>query len=204
MTQLTVALLAVSVLYATVWPHELGHSAVAYLSGCKANWWQTDTSWFLWGSWGGDIDYDCLRARGGAALGLTEFAGIAVNLALLTLTLVVARSRRLGSSRWILVGAVLWALANYAEAFSYLVLNTVLLKSDMKTVVDQSGLSRWIWSALGVLGAVVFARTLAPPVQAAATLLATRHVPARMWAILFILYTAAVGSAMGAARLVLT
>ena len=204
MTHLTVALLAVAVLYATVWPHELGHSAVAFLSGCKANWWQTDTSWFLWGSWGGDIDYDCLRARDDAALGLTELAGTAVNLILLTLTLVVARSRRLASSRWLLVGAVLWALANYAEAFSYLVLNTVLLKSDMKTVVYESGVSRWVWSALGVLGAVVFARALAPPAQTAATLLATRHVSARTWAILFVLYTAAVGSAMGAARLVLT
>lgn len=204
MTQLTVALLAVAVLYATVWPHELGHSAAAFLLGCKTNWWQTDTSWFLWGSWGGDIDYDCLRARGGAALGLTEFAGTAVNLALLTLTLIVARSRRLASSRWILVGALLWALANYAEAFSYLVLNTVLLKSDMKTVVDQSGVSRWIWSVLGVLGAVVFARSLALPAQTAATLLATRLLPARTWAILFVLYTAAVASAMAAARLVLT
>lgn len=31
------------------------------------------------------------------------------------------------------------------EAFSYLVLNTIVLKSDMKTVVYESGVSRWVW-----------------------------------------------------------
>jgi hypothetical protein len=84
---LLVAILSVAVLYATIWPHELGHSAAAFLFGCKSNWWETDTSWFLWGSWGGGIDYDCLRERGGPALGITEFAGIAVNLALLGIAL---------------------------------------------------------------------------------------------------------------------
>jgi hypothetical protein len=162
MKQSVVALLAIAVLYATIWPHELGHSIGAFLSGCKANWWQTDTSWFLWGSWGGDIDYDCLRARGGPALGLTEFAGIAVNFLLLALALTVARSRRLAppSREWVLVGSVLWALANYAEAFSYLVLNTIVLRSDMKTVVYESGVSRWVWCGAGVLGAIVCARAL--------------------------------------------
>jgi hypothetical protein len=206
MTQSIVALLAIAVLYATIWPHELGHSIGAFLSGCKANWWQTDTSWFLWGSWGGDIDYDCLRAHGGPALGLTEFAGIAVNFLLLALALTVARSRRLAppSREWVLVGSVLWALANYAEAFSYLVLNTIVLESDMKTVVFESGVSRWVWCGAGVLGAIACARLLAAPTRSAAAALATPRISSRAWAWLFALYTVAVGSAMGAARLVLT
>lgn len=204
MTHFKVALIAIAVLYATVWPHELGHSAAAYLSGCKANWWRTDTSWFLWGSWGGDIDYDCLSARGGAALGLTEFAGTAVNLALLALASVLARSGRLASSRWILVGSVLWALANYAEAFSYLVLNTVVLKSDMKAVVYESGVNRWIWFGFGVAGAIGFGRALATPIRSAAAELATHRVSARTWWTLFVLYATLVGLAMGTARMVLT
>ena len=32
-----VALLSIAVLYATIWPHELGHSVGAFLFGCKAN-----------------------------------------------------------------------------------------------------------------------------------------------------------------------
>ena len=206
MKQSIVAVLAITVLYATIWPHELGHSIAAFLSGCKASWWQTDTSWFLWGSWGGDIDYDCLRARGGPALGLTEFAGIAVNLLLLALALTISRSRRLATSsrEWVLVGSVLWALANYAEAFSYLVLNTIVLKSDMKIVVYESGVSRWVWCGAGVLGAIACARALAAPTRSAATALATPRISSRTWAWLFVLYTVAVGSAMGAARLVLT
>ena len=206
MKQSVVALLAIAVLYATIWPHELGHSIGAFLSGCKANWWQTDTSWFLWGSWGGDIDYDCLRARGGPALGLTEFAGIAVNFLLLALALTVARSRRLAtpSREWVLVGSVLWALANYAEAFSYLVLNTIVLKSDMKTVVYEAGVSRWAWCGAGVLGAIACARAMTAPTRSAAATLATPRMSSRTWAWLFALYTVAVASAMGAARLVLT
>jgi hypothetical protein len=204
--QLGVALLAIAVLYATIYPHELAHSAVAFIFDCKANWWQTDTSWFLWGSWGGDIDYDCLRARGGPALGLTEFAGIGVNLALFAVALMVSRSRQLASPsyRWALVGFVLWGLANYAEAFSYLVLNTLILKSDMQTVVQESGVNRWVWSAAGGLGALACARALATPAQSVAAALATPRISRRAWAWLLALYTVAVGSAMAAARLVLT
>jgi hypothetical protein len=206
MRETGVAVLAIAVLYATIWPHELGHSAAAFVAGCKANWWQTDTSWFLWGSWGGDIDYDCLHARSGPALGLTEFAGIAVNLLLLAVALIVSRWHRLAwsSHRWILVGFVLWGLANYAEAYSYLVLNTLILKSDMKTVVQESGVSRWLWSGAGVLGAVACARALATPVQSMAAALATRRISRRGWLWLLGLYAAAVGLTMAAARLVLT
>ena len=79
------SVLAIGVLYITIWPHELGHSVVAYLYRCKANPWQTDVSWFLWDSWAGPVDYACLQARGAAALGLTDFAGIGVNFILLGL-----------------------------------------------------------------------------------------------------------------------
>lgn len=81
----------IGALYVTIWPHELAHSAMAYLWGCKANWWQTDMSWYLWGSLAGRVDWDCLGARKGLALGLTGFAGIAINLFFLGLAGVVAR-----------------------------------------------------------------------------------------------------------------
>ncbi|HEX4803132.1 MAG TPA: hypothetical protein VFV14_06455, partial [Myxococcaceae bacterium] len=89
----SLTLIAVGALYLTIWPHELGHSLVAYLYGCKANWWQTDTSWFLWGSQGGAIDYACLDRRGRAALGMTDFGGIAVNLILLALAVLQTEPR---------------------------------------------------------------------------------------------------------------
>src|SRR5690349_17501240 len=104
-----VVVVAVGVLYLTVWPHELGHATGAYLYHCKANWWQTDTSWYLWSSWGGrygnhEIDYECLRAHGGPAFAMTEFAGIAVNLFLFGMAPVVGcwwRSDPTGNgTRW--------------------------------------------------------------------------------------------------------
>ena len=44
------AVLAVAAVYLAVWPHELGHSLVAHLYGCKADRWRTDTRWYLAGS----------------------------------------------------------------------------------------------------------------------------------------------------------
>ena len=36
-SNLTFVLVATGVLHATIWPHEVGHSASAHLSGCQAN-----------------------------------------------------------------------------------------------------------------------------------------------------------------------
>jgi hypothetical protein len=206
---LAAAFLAIGALYLTIWPHELGHSGVAWLYACKANWWQTDTSWLLWSSWAGPVDYPCLQARGGAALGLTEFAGIGVNLLLLGLAPVLGRWWRpraapRAAGAMVRVATVFWALANYAEAFSYLVLNTLWPSSDMKTVVLESGVSRWAWFAMGLSGAVLIGRALAGPLRSAAVQLEGPRLSRRAWLVIFAGYVAAVSLAMGAARIVLT
>jgi hypothetical protein len=74
----------------------------------------------------------------------------------------------------------------------------------MKAVVHESGVSRWIFFGSGVLAAVAFARGLSAPARVAAARLATGRVSARSWLVLFVLYAITVGSAMGAARLLLT
>jgi len=134
-------------LYATIWPHELGHSVAAYLFGCKANWWQTNM--------------------------------------------------------WLFVGTVFWALANYAEAFSYLVLNTLWLSSDMNMVVLESGVDRWLWLAFGLAAAVFVWKWLLGPLRSAADLLESPRVSRRMWLGIFAGYVGAISVAMGAARIVL-
>jgi hypothetical protein len=209
MRGLPATFLAIGALYLTIWPHELGHSGVAYLYGCKANWWQTDTSWLLWSSWAGPVDYPCLQAKGGAALGLTEFAGIGVNLVLLGLAPLLGRWWRPrpapgSAGAWVLVATVFWALANYAEAFSYLILNTLWLSSDMKTVVLEAGVSRWAWLAVGLAAAVLVGRTLRGPLRSAAVLLEGARLSRRAWLVIFVGYVTAVSLAMGAARIVLT
>ncbi len=134
-------------MYATIWPHELGHSVAAYLFGCKANWWQTNM--------------------------------------------------------WLFVGTVFWALANYAEAFSYLVLNTLWLSSDMNMVVLESGVDRWLWLAFGLAAAVFVWKWLLGPLRSAADLLESPRVSRRMWLGIFAGYVGAISVAMGAARIVL-
>jgi hypothetical protein len=201
---------AVGAVFLAVWPHEVGHSVVAYLFGCKESWWRTNVSWFLFNSQGGTIDYACLAARGHGALGLTEFGGIAVNLLLLgALTLGLrggARSdleARGDLTRFGFVAAFVWALANYAEAFSYLVLNAILLKSDMETVVTESGVSRWVWLAAGSALAVAFARALRKPARRAAGILAGATGSGPSWSRRFVIYVASMGIVMAAARGVL-
>jgi hypothetical protein len=193
-----VALLAVLALYAAVWPHELGHATVAWLWGCKPTWWRTATTWYLWNSRAGDVDYACLGARGRPATFLTDGAGIAVNLLLVGGALLLARRPR--SHALLVVWATLWALANYAEAFSYLVLNTVWLRSDMESVVVQSGLGRWVWFGGGLVGAVVCGGALAGLARRAALVLETPAIPARAWLWLLALYAGGAGVVMAAAR----
>ena len=98
-----VIIIAVGVLYPTVWPHEVGHGVAPYLYGCKKTFWQTDTSWFLFGSWSGkDIDDNCLQRRGHAAVAWSAFGGTAVNLVLLFVLLSVLwmSHQNIASSWW--------------------------------------------------------------------------------------------------------
>jgi len=207
---MSLALIAVGALYLAVWPHEVGHSLVAFLCGCKANWWQTDTSLLLFGSQGGAIDYGCLGRSGRTALGMTEFGGIAVNLLLLALAPLVGRWWRKNSTagdsrwRWWFLATFIWALANYAEAFSYLVLNTLWLKSDMRTVVAASGINRWIWFGAGTLVATLVARWMLGPARRAADALATRRGPSEAWLRRFVVYAASASIAMAAGRIIMT
>jgi hypothetical protein len=200
--------LAIGVLYLTIWPHELGHSALAYLYGCKSNWWQTDMSWYLWDSWSGPIDDDCLLARSGAARGLTAFAGIGVNFLLLGLAPLIGRwwhsdAPKGSPGAWVFVGTVLWALANYSEAYSYLIVNTLWLSSDMETVVLESGVSRSVWCGLGVATAILLWRMLIAPLRSAAALLESPRTSGRTWLVILVIYVVVISLAMGAARITL-
>jgi hypothetical protein len=97
-----------------------------------------------------------------------------------------------------------WALANYAQAFSYLVLNTGWLKSDMETLVIESGINRWTIFLVGLVSAIAVGRVLRPIAQKAAAMLATPYRSERLWCFRFVLYVALVGVVMTAARVRLT
>ena len=199
------ALLAVAAVYLAVWPHEIGHATAAWLYGCKADAWRTGTHWYLAGSQGGAIDEGCLTHRGGGAAAVVAFAGIAVNLLLVGLAALAGRWWQSGFGvRWGLTAMLLVALANGAEALSYLVLNTLWLKADMRIVVAASGVSRWIWTAAGLILGVLIARALDGPVRKAATALAGPGISARLWLWAFAAYALAVGLAAMLSRIFLS
>ncbi len=197
-------LLGAAALYLAVWPHELGHSTMAYLLGCKANWWRTGTTWLLWNSQAGDVDRACLGRQGAGASLLIGGAGIAVNLSILVTAALLARASWTIRRPWLLLGALLVALANYAEAFSYLLLNVLWLKSDMATVVAASGMSRGPWLVFGLLAAAAAGSWLAGPTGRAADLFHSPGLPKAGWQSFFVGYVAATGLTMAAERILLT
>ncbi|HEV7508920.1 MAG TPA: hypothetical protein VGS07_28855 [Thermoanaerobaculia bacterium] len=204
--RLALLVLAGAAVYLAVWPHELGHAVAAWLLGCKADGWRTGTRWFLWGSQGGAIDFACLARRGKEALAFTGLAGIAVNLVQLGVAPILGAWWRpaAGEKRtWWLAATLLWALANYAEAFSYLVLNTLWLKSDMAGVVTATGISRWAWFAGGMLGAALVASALLPVARRTAGALAGPGGSTRFYLGFFLLYTAGVGITAAVNRVLL-
>jgi membrane-associated protease RseP (regulator of RpoE activity) len=194
--RLALLVLAGAAVYLAVWPHELGHAVAAWLLGCKADGWRTGTRWFLWGSEGGEIDFACLARQGRGALALTALAGIAVNLVQIGVASILGVWWRpaAGEKRaWWIAATLLWALANYAEAFSYLVLNTLWLKSDMAGVVVATGISRWPWFAAGILGAGLVAAALLPVARRTAAALAGPGGSPCFFLGFFLIYTAGVG-----------
>jgi len=182
------ALAAILAIYAAVWGHELGHAVSAYLIGCKADPWRTGVTPFLWGSRGGAIDEACLARRGPWAVAAVALSGIAVNLLCVGIAGLASRRTR---RKWPLVALLLWGLANAGEGLSYLVLNTIWLRSDMAAVVAALG-GRWAWLAAGLAGTFCVSAGLRRPVRTAAERLTSPGLPERFFRLAFTLYTLAV------------
>jgi hypothetical protein len=202
---LALIVLAGAAVYLAVWPHELGHAAAAWLLGCKADGWRTGTRWLLWGSQSGEIDFGCLARRGRGALAVTSLAGILINVLLTGLAALFGAWWRPVTERraWWLTATLLWALANYAEAFSYLVFNSLWLKSDMAGVMAATGISRWIWFVAGIIAAGLIACGLLPMARKTAAVMAGPDGSPRFYLGFFLLYTAGVGLAAAVNRALL-
>ena len=205
---------AAAAVYTAVWPHELGHAIAARLLGCRPGWWPTGVTPWLAGSRPGGIDPACVAARGRGAVAAVALAGIAVNLALASLAALGARrsprsaaAARLsgrpsgqpsGRTRRVLL--LLVALANAAEALSYLVPNALWPRSDMAAAVAAAGVGRLPWLAAGLLLSAAAVPALRSPLHAAAAALASPGLPTRAWRWGLVLYAAAVMAAAVGSR----
>lgn len=92
---------------------------------------------YLYRSFGGDIDYGCLSEKGDWATALVDGAGVVANLALMVFGCALAfLFYRTVAHPLFAVFASAFAAANYIEAFSYLIVNTIYLRSDMIAVAE--------------------------------------------------------------------
>jgi hypothetical protein len=135
-----------------------------------------------------------LHRRGRGALAVTSLAGILINVLLTGFAALFGAWWRPVTERraWWLTATLLWALANYAEAFSYLIVNSLWLKSDMAGVVAASGISRWIWFFAGTIAAGLIGCGLLPVARKTADVMAGPDGSPRFYRGFFLLYTAAV------------
>ncbi|MEA2691011.1 MAG: hypothetical protein QOJ16_398 [Acidobacteriota bacterium] len=131
------------------------------------------------------------------AVAAVALAGIAVNL--LCAAGAGGFSRRCRGD-WPLVATLLFALAHAAEAFSYLVLNTVWLRADLRLAVGAVG-GRWAFLGAGLAGTLGVSWWLRRPVRAAAERLASPRLPARFYRFAFALYAIAVALAAAVERI---
>jgi hypothetical protein len=128
-----------------------------------------------------------------------------VNLALAAAAALAARPlagpRRFGRTpRALFVFLVLLALANAAEALSYLVPSALWPRADMATAVAAAGWGRLPWLALGLAASALALRALRAPWRQAAEALAAHGLPARAWRWGFVLYALGVAGAAMASR----
>jgi hypothetical protein len=131
------------------------------------------------------------------AVAAVALAGIAVNLLYAAGAGEFSRRYR---GRWLLIAALLWALAHAAEALSYLVLNTVWLRADLRLAVGAVG-GRWAFLGAGLAGTLGVSWWLRRPVRAAAERLASPRLPARFYRFAFALYAIAVALAAAVERI---
>jgi len=196
-----VAFAAAAGVYAAVWPHELGLALAAFLLGCREAWWPAAVTPWLAGSGPGRIDAACLASRGRLAVAAVALAGIAMNLLLAAGATALARQpHRTGMSlsplgRTRQVFTLLIALANGAEAVSYLVPNALWPRADMATAIAAAGAGRLPWLAAGLVLAGIFAWALRAPLRESAESLASPALPARFWRWGLVGYTLAVAAA---------
>ncbi len=190
-------------IYLTVWSHEFGHALAAFLLGCREGWRPRAVTLWLAGSRPGGIDAACLAARGRGAVAAVALAGIAVNLLLAAISAAVlaagAAAPRDAARPW-RCGLLLVALANAAEAISYLVPNAVVPRSDMATAIAAAGAGRIPWLAAGLALGGLLALALRRPVREAARALAAPTLPAAAWRWGFLLYAVVVGAAAVVSR----
>ena len=151
------AVLLITALYPTIWLHELAHSSSAFALGCKANWFETDMTLYLYRSFGGDIDYECLSEKGDWATSIVDGAGVAVNLVLMFFGCALAVVlRRIAVPALLAVFASAFAATNYIEAFSYLIVNTIFLRSDMVAIAHFLPVNILYLTAFSAITALLF------------------------------------------------
>jgi|CXWL01.1.fsa_nt_gi hypothetical protein len=191
-------LLALSVLYPTIYLHELAHAATAFTLGCKGDWHSVDMSPVLVWSFGGDIDYACLALGPAWATAAVDGAGTAANLAMMLVfwSLAAMMARAPALALWPYAAAT----TNYVEAFSYLVANTAIPRSDMIAVLAYSKIPNLAVAAVAALAAVAIGR----PLFAAFAQCASRFAPPMQVRRMIALAALFVAAGMIGARLPLT
>lgn len=151
-------------LYWTIWLHEVGHSYMYKKYGCKKeNFLQVKVPFYLFFSTPMPIDLEKANQLTKKQVFNVSIAGVVVNMILGLISAIILVLFPMTSE----VNSILlymFAVFNFTEAATYLVINNIFLASDMKGVAAYSQKYRIVAFIIGLaaIAAIIYLLYLAP------------------------------------------
>lgn len=151
-------------LYWTIWLHEVGHSYMYKKYGCKKeNFLQVNVPYYLFFSTPMPIDSEKSNELSKKQVFNISIAGVAVNLFLGLITSLALIFFPI-TSEVNLILLYSFAVFNFTEAATYLVINNIFLTSDMKGVAAYSQKLRVVAFLVGLasIASIIYLLYIAP------------------------------------------
>lgn len=118
-----------------VWLHEIGHSIIEYIFGCKKSWIKVNVKPYIFFSTPGEVDYDAYLKISSIKKTLSAYGGIISNAIFCIITgLIIIFC----SPENIYISFCLWLFLSLhlGEIVSYLFIGSIYLVSDMSIVAN--------------------------------------------------------------------
>lgn len=137
-------------LYLVIWSHEIGHSFFYWKYGCKENWLKVSVKPYLFFSTPAPVNEEKANQLAAKQSLIISYGGIAVNLLLAFIFLIVAKIYSMQSD-YLELFIYQFITLNLSEAISYLVLGNIYLVSDMKAIAELKPILRPVNFIFGII-----------------------------------------------------
>ena len=138
-------------LYWAIWLHEVGHSYMYKKYGCKSeSFLKVTVPFYLFFSTPMPIDVEKASVLNKKQIFNVSIAGIAVNMILGVVSTIILSFTTI-ENEINLTLLYFFAVFNFTEAATYLVINNIFLASDMKAIASYSKIVRIVGFIIGIV-----------------------------------------------------